>query len=172
MPAQGPRASIVRLLVLSVLAGSLAFAATPAPARAAAMYLHAFKVGLGCTESTGNYWARNTSSGAYGKYQIMPSNWPAWAQQYLGDRNAPQTPINQERVARGKLMGLHHWLHTYRNTAHWWLTGSSDTDESHWSDYSKAYVDKVMGYARKAMTEAGRQSLPDRCLSTPSNPNP
>jgi hypothetical protein len=28
-------------------------------------------------ESGGRYTAQNTSSGAYGKYQIMPSNWPA-----------------------------------------------------------------------------------------------
>jgi hypothetical protein len=26
----------------------------------------------------------------------MPSNWPAWARQYLGNEHAPQTPANQE----------------------------------------------------------------------------
>ena len=47
-------------------------------------------------ESHGDYTARNASSGAYGKYQIMPSSWRAWALRYLGNANAKQTPANQE----------------------------------------------------------------------------
>ena len=38
-----------------------------------------FMNAIGQVESGGRYDARNKSSGAYGKYQIMPSNWPAWA---------------------------------------------------------------------------------------------
>ena len=34
---------------------------------------------VGQVESGGRYTARNPISGAYGKYQIMPSNWPSWA---------------------------------------------------------------------------------------------
>ncbi len=36
-------------------------------------------------ESGWDYYARNASSGAFGKYQIMPFNWPVWADEYLGD---------------------------------------------------------------------------------------
>ena len=68
------------------------------------------------------------SSGAYGKYQIMPSNWPSWARQYLGNANAQQTPANQEKVAAGKMTSLYHWLGSWRRVAYWWLTGSS-TDQ-------------------------------------------
>ena len=58
---------------------------------------------MGQVESGGNYTARNPTSGAYGKYQIMPSNWPAWARRYLGNPSARQTPANQEIVAAGKM---------------------------------------------------------------------
>ena len=30
-------------------------------------------------ESGWDYYARNSASGAFGKYQIMPFNWPVWA---------------------------------------------------------------------------------------------
>ena len=52
------------------------------------------------------------TSGAYGKYQIMPSNWPGWAKLYIGSSTAPQTPANQEKVARGKVTALYNWLDT------------------------------------------------------------
>ena len=54
------------------------------------------------SESGGDYAARNRLSGAYGKYQIMPSSWRAWADRYLGDPNAIPTPANQELVAEGQ----------------------------------------------------------------------
>jgi Transglycosylase-like domain len=93
-------------------------------------------------ESGGRYTAQNASSGAYGKYQIMPSNWPAWARQYLGNAHAPQTPANQERVAAAKFRGLYNWLGSWRRVAYWWLTGSDAT--SGWSASARLYVDKVM----------------------------
>src|SRR3712207_6933769 len=39
-------------------------------------------------------------SGAYGKYQIIPSSWKIWADRVLGDPYAAKTPENQELVAR------------------------------------------------------------------------
>ena len=62
---------------------------------------------MGQVESGGNYYARNASSGAYGKYQIMPSNWPSWALRYLGNASAKPTPANQEIVAAGKFRSLY-----------------------------------------------------------------
>ena len=104
--------------------------------------LSRFLYAVGQVESGGDYTARNPTSGAYGKYQIMPSNWPAWAEQYLGDRYAPQTPANQEKVAAGKMTSLYRWLGRWSRVAYWWLTGSSKT--SGWSDYATRYVNKVM----------------------------
>ena len=104
--------------------------------------LSRFMAAVGSVESGGDYQALNPVTGAYGKYQIMPANWPAWAKRYLGDAKARQTPRNQERVAAGKMTSLHGWLDSWRRVAYWWLTGSSKT--SGWSSHAKRYVDKVM----------------------------
>lgn len=101
-----------------------------------------FMNAVGHVESGGRYTARNTTSGAYGKYQIMPSNWPSWARKYLGRSNALQTPANQERVAAGKFRDLYQWLGSWRRVAYWWLTGSSRPNG--WSLRATAYVNKVM----------------------------
>lgn len=54
-------------------------------------------------ESGGNYNATNSRTGAFGKYQIMPSNWPSWAKEAGLPEGAQQTPENQEKVAKYKL---------------------------------------------------------------------
>jgi hypothetical protein len=74
----------------------------------------------------------------------MPSNWPAWAKLYVGSSTAPWTPVNQEKVARGKVTALYNWLDTWPNVAHWWLTGSGERNQANWSSYSKYFVAKVM----------------------------
>ena len=65
-------AAFAAILILS-LAGPSVSAAKAPPGLARFMYA------MGKVESGGRYTARNPYSGAYGKYQIMPSNWPAWA---------------------------------------------------------------------------------------------
>lgn len=101
-----------------------------------------FKAAVGSVESGGRYTARNPVTGAYGKYQILPSNWPSWARQYVGSASARPTPSNQERVASGKMTSLYRWLGSWRRVAYWWLTGSSR--QSGWSASARRYVDKVM----------------------------
>jgi Transglycosylase-like domain len=118
-----------------------------------------FMNAIGRVESGGDYRARNRISGAFGKYQIMPSNWPSWARIYLGDRKAPATPANQEKVARGKFKTLYRGLDSWRRVAYWWLTGSSRT--SGWSARATHYVDKVMRFYRKASTSVPR-GAPER----------
>lgn len=54
-------------------------------------------------ESGGNYDAVNARTGASGKYQIMPENWPVWSKEAGLPDNAKMTPENQEKVARFKL---------------------------------------------------------------------
>jgi hypothetical protein len=124
-----------------------AFVASIAPAVATASAppgLERFLYALGQVESGGSYTARNETSGAYGKYQIMPASWAAWAKAYLGSSTAPQTPANQEVVAHRKVTALHAWLDTWPVVAHWWLTGSSERSSSLWSSYSRTYVQKIM----------------------------
>ncbi len=135
------KAVLVATLATIVLVGAIVPAATfasdpPGLAR--------FMWALGKVESGGDYNARNGSSGAYGKYQIMPASWRAWAGRYLGDPNAKPTPANQETVAAAKLRALHAGLGTWRRAAYWWLTGSSRT--TGWSSYAIRYVLRVMGY--------------------------
>jgi hypothetical protein len=108
-----------------------------------------FLKALGQVESGGRYDARNPTSGARGKYQIMPANWPSWAKKYLGSSTAAWTWRNQEKVARGKVKDLHRWLKAWPSVAHWWLTGNGDTNRNRWSGYSKRYVDKVMTLYKK-----------------------
>jgi Transglycosylase-like domain len=132
------RAAIVALLATVMLVTIQAPPSTEAHAPGIDRFLYA----LGQVESGGNYYARNSTSGAYGKYQIMPANWPPWALRYIGDSTARQTPRNQEIVARGKVHDLYHWLGSWRRVAYWWLTGSSRT--SGWSTYATRYVAKVI----------------------------
>jgi hypothetical protein len=109
-----------------------------------------FLWGLAGQESGWDYTVRNSASGAYGKYQIMPSNWPSWSDHYLGDGWADQSPRNQELVVRGKIADLFRWLGSWRRVAYWWLTGDTETAERRWSSMARGYVDNVMALARRA----------------------
>ncbi len=101
-------------------------------------------------ESGRDYYARNASSGAFGKYQIMPFNWPVWAEIYLGSPRADQTPYNQERVAFGKIHDLYRWLGSWKRVAYWWLTGRTDRVEKRWSSYARGYVRNIMRLRERA----------------------
>jgi hypothetical protein len=139
------------------LAATILVSLMPAIGRAATPPgLERFLYALGQVESGGSYTARNPTSGAYGKYQIMPASWAAWAKQYLGSSTAPQTPANQEIVAHRKVTALFIWLDRWPTVAHWWLTGSSERDAALWSSYSRSYVAKVMTiYANTGSDVAG-----------------
>ena len=113
-------------------------------------------------ESGWDYYARNSSSGAFGKYQIMPFNWPVWAGQYLGDARADQTPYNQEKVAYGKLRDLYRWLGSWKRVAYWWLTGRTDRNEKRWSSYAKGYVDNIMRLRKRAPAGGVGHAGPDQ----------
>jgi hypothetical protein len=130
-------ASLATIILIGVLAPATTLASDPPG-------LARFMAAIAKVESGGDYYARNASSGAYGKYQIMPSSWRAWADRYLGDPNAKPTPANQELVAAAKFRALYNWLGSWRRTAYWWLTGSSQT--SGWSSFATRYVSRVMAY--------------------------
>lgn len=67
----------------------------------------AFRNAISGQESSGNYQAVNKSSGALGKYQIMPFNVTGWSHEALGYSVTPQqylaSPQLQEQVASYKL---------------------------------------------------------------------
>jgi len=145
-----------RAVSIAILATALIVSIVPTAATSATAPpgIDRFLYALGSLESGGNYEARNPVSGAYGKYQILPSNWPAWARTYIGSSTAPQTPANQERVARGKVTSLYYWLDSWPNVAHWWLTGSGETNQNLWSSYSRTYVAKLMTIYRATTSTA------------------
>jgi hypothetical protein len=152
-----PGATSLRRVLLVLLAGLLllslvgiersAGVAAGGPGRAEQLR---FMWAMAGQESGWNYYARNTSSGAFGKYQIMPFNWSNWASAYLGDAHADQTPYNQEKVAYGKLRDLYGWLGSWKRVAYWWLTGRTDKNEKRWSSYAKGYVTNIMRQRKKA----------------------
>ena len=121
------RAVPVALLVAALL---VSIVPVGRPRRPPPPGLERFLYALGEVESGGSYTARNATSGAYGKYQIMPASWAAWAKLYLGSSTAPQTPANQETVAHRKVTALYNWLDAWPTVAHWWLTGSSERNAS------------------------------------------
>src|SRR4051812_14941066 len=141
-------AFVVVALVVSVAPASTTLAAAPPG-------LERFLYALGEVESGGSYTARNATSGAYGKYQILPSNWAAWARLYLGSSTAPQTPANQETVAHRKVTALYNWLDSWPVVAHWWLTGSSERNSALWSSFSRTYVERIMTLMRSATGVTG-----------------
>jgi Transglycosylase-like domain len=145
VPSGRRSAVVVAILSAILMVGAIGPSVTAAKSPPG---LKAFMWAVGKVESGGRYDARNTSSGAYGKYQIMPSNWPGWARQYLGNSNAKQTPANQERVAAGKFTSLYKSLGSWKRVAYWWLTGSKK--RSNWSAYATHYVNRVMRLYRKA----------------------
>lgn len=128
-------ATLAATLILSVIGPAVSAAKGPP---GLGPFMHA----MGKVESGGNHNARNAFSGAYGKYQIMPSNWPSWAATYLGNSRARPTPANQDKVAAGKFTSLYRSLGAWRRVAYWWLTGSNQTGG--WSSYARGYVERVM----------------------------
>jgi hypothetical protein len=163
------RCSILAVLGALMLASTigLATANTAAAGAPDPVQQNRFMWAMAGQESGWDYNARNTSSGAFGKYQIMPFNWPAWAGIYLGDPQADQTPYNQERVARGKIRDLYRWLGSWKRVAYWWLTGRTDRNEKRWSAYATRYVKNIMRQRDKAPRNTGR--MPPRTSSKPSS---
>lgn len=130
-------ALLATIMLIGVIGPATALAADP-PGMARFMYA------ISRVESGGSYTARNPTSGAYGKYQIIPSSWRAWASRYLGNSRAKQTPANQEFVAAAKFRALYKNVHSWPRVAYSWLTGS--TRVSGWSVFATKYVNKVMRY--------------------------
>ncbi len=141
-------AVIVATLAASVL---IASALPSAAAAKEPSGLSTFMRAIGQVESGGRYRAVNHTSGAYGKYQILPSMWRAWARIYFGNANMRPTPVNQERLAKAVMTRAYRKFGSWPVVAHYWLTGRGERDRSTWSSVARRYVAKVM----KAYTAFG-----------------
>jgi Transglycosylase-like domain len=130
-------ASLATVILIGIMAPASTLASDPPG-------LARFMAAVGHVESRGDYYARNAYSGAYGKYQIMPASWRAWAFRYLGEASAKPTPANQDFVAAAKFRALYNSLGAWRRVAYWWLTGSSRTYG--WSYAARRYVSRVITY--------------------------
>jgi len=111
--AEARRAGRARSITQSLLGSSepsIAAAASEgalASPRAKGGEFERFLNAIAKQESGSNYRAVNSSSGALGKYQIMPANIPSWSKEALGRTITPQqflrNPNLQEKVAQYKL---------------------------------------------------------------------
>jgi len=135
-------ASLATLLLIGLLAPAAAAAKSPPG-------LDAFMRGLASVESGGRYTARNGDSGAYGKYQILPSMWRAWARRYFGRPTLRPTPANQEKLARAVITRAYQRYGSWPVVAYYWLTGRGLRDRHAWSPYGRRYVAKVMAAYRR-----------------------
>jgi hypothetical protein len=86
---------------------------------------------IGQVESSGRYDAlgQTTKSGdrAYGKYQIMGNNIPAWSQEVLGYSVTPQqflaNPQLQDKIAQAKMSQYHNQYGNPGDVASVWFSG-------------------------------------------------
>lgn len=97
-------------------------------------------------ESGGNYGAVNPSSGALGKYQIMPFNVGPWSQQVLGRRISPnqflRNPRLQETIARSKL-SQYYRRYGPRGAAEAWYGGPGSIGKSYVRGYSNSILRRM-----------------------------
>lgn len=97
---------------------------TPFPrASGGKVTLDSFMTALSGQESGGNYAARNSRTGASGKYQILPSNWPSWSKEAGLPAGSAPTPKNQEYVARFKIQQYYNKYGNWEDVASAWYSG-------------------------------------------------
>lgn len=109
-------------------------------------------------ESGGNYNAENARTGAFGKYQIMPSNWPAWAEEAGIGADAPQTPENQEIVTKYKL-GQYYDQFGARGALVAWYAGPGTAEQYIANPTSEAWNKKQGNGDEPSINEYVEQSL-------------
>ncbi|WP_162794106.1 hypothetical protein [Streptomyces paludis] len=121
------------------------------------MTFEAFLWSLTQQESGGNYGAVGVWVGgdrAYGRYQVMGNNIPAWTAQHYGKRLTPQQFLAnreaQDAVVRG-VLGGYVKKYGYRGAASAWYSGNASlhmsTRPQPGGPPIKSYVDKVMDRA-------------------------
>lgn len=123
----------------------------------AAAEKEAFINAIAGQESGGDYNAVNGRTGAAGKYQIMPENWPAWAEEAGIGSDAEMTPENQEIVARFKL-GQYYDKYGARDAAIAWYGGEGAinySDEAKNRKQGNGNEPSINEYADSVMARMG-----------------
>lgn len=122
-----------------------------------------FMQAISSQESGGNYGARNSSSGAMGKYQIMPGNLggkhSGWDYEALGRDVTPQqfmqSPQIQEQIARYQLQKYYN-KYGARGAAIAWYAGPGALKYSSGSlNKGQGGYPSISGYAAQVLKRLG-----------------
>lgn len=124
----------------------------------------AFLWAIAQEESGGSYTVRNKTSGAIGKYQVMPANVASWTRRALGYSMTPAqfaaSPAAQEKVAQ-VVLGGYYDSHGAEGAAALWFSGQSNPNKigSDGSTTIRHYVDNILsigrGYGGQSSAPAG-----------------
>lgn len=138
-----------------------------------------FIAAIASQESGGSYGAVNGSTGALGRYQILPGNVTPWARQYLGIRMTPAqfmaNPSMQDQLARAVLSS---YVRNYgfRGAAAAWYSGNPRLQNSYTpqGNYPSigSYVDSIISKMGSApLTSAMAASAQRAAAAPPANPS-
>lgn len=112
-------------------------------------------------ESGGDYNVVNSSSGALGAYQVMPSNVAEWTRQALGQSLSPQQylsdPTAQDRVAE-TILGGYYDQYGARGAAAMWYSGQPDPNKTYGSPSVADYVADILNRMNQASPANGSVS--------------
>ena len=141
--------------------------------------VYRFMDALSGQESGGDYTAENARSKAYGRFQILPSNWPSWSKE-AGIGGAEPTPQNQERVAQFKLQQYYDKFKNWEDVASAWYSGqprSSFTPEELNRKQGagdgpsiQEYIDSVMARTKQTGSTVNRRVGDKPVADTPKSP--
>jgi murein DD-endopeptidase MepM/ murein hydrolase activator NlpD len=122
----------------------------------------AFAQAISGQESGGNYGAVNSSSGAMGRYQIMPSNIAGpggWDQQVLGRNITPQkflhSPKVQDRIALHMLQGMFQ-KEGVRGAASQWYSGDPNAWRGAHGGSQQENAPSIANYANSILQRYNR----------------
>lgn len=134
-----------------------------------------FMGAISSQESGGDYDAvgPTTRSGenAQGRYQILPSNWSSWAVEAGLPADAEQTPMNQEIVARHKMLAYYEQFGNWEAVAVAWFAGPDRVgDPDVWTVDDggatvREYVDTLIANMSKIHVDASIQPQVDQMVA-------
>lgn len=127
----------------------------------AANDIDAFLGALGAQESGGDYGDINRGTGASGRYQIMPANWPEWSRRAGLPPGSRQTPENQEIVARQIVSDYYAQFGNWRDVAVAWYAGPGNVASRYSTrpqrggpsinTYANSVMGRMAGYRRAGL---------------------
>lgn len=133
--------------------GPAATPTTTTPTSSGVDGIDSFMKSIATQESGGNYNARNATSGAAGKYQIMPANWGPWSKEAGLTSGAPMTAENQERVARFKIEQYYKQFGNWTDVSKAWYGGPGSVKKN--GDASQGAYPTINEYANKVTSRMG-----------------